>query len=163
MGYNNKSSGRHVPMKKIIFIAFISVWLSFLSGADPAAAAPGQGKAGPQAALPFYSISQVNTKTMPAGTFETEGYVINIYQCPPCPPDAVCQPCPPLFIIISEKNRRIEYPDQMTARELFVLTDQGPDLKTGKKYRFKIQVKSYQIGNSRHKDLALLEFTALKK
>ena len=152
-------------MKKIIFIVFISVWLNFLSGADLGAASPGQGKTvvRPQAALPFYSISQVNAKTMPAGTFETEGYVINIYQCPPCPPGAVCQTCPPLFIIISEKNRQIEYPSEVTARGLLVLTDQGSELKTGKKYRFKIQVKSYQLGNSRHKDLALLEFTALKK
>lgn len=46
----------------------------------------------------FVSFVVLGTTTAIANTinheaFQLEGYVYQIYKCPPCPPEASCKPC----------------------------------------------------------------------
>ena len=87
----------------------------------------------------FYSLPQLKKIQIQKDVmYQTEGYVIMQYHCPPCPENAVCQPCPTPFIVISLKSKLIEYPDQMGPDDLNVFIRQD-DLKLGKKYHFTLQ------------------------
>ena len=113
-------------------------------------------------AAPFYSISLINQKHITEGTFETAGYVIFVSYCPPCPKEAVCAPCPMPFIVISEKNRKIQYVDEIAADELMISNDRGEELKVGRKYRFKIKIDSFKMLGEQQNNMRLLEFAPVQ-
>ena len=88
----------------------------------------------------FYSLPQLKKISLQEGSvYQTEGYVIMQYECPPCPKDAVCQTCPPPYVIISARKKTIEYPDQMGANDLPATLFKGPVCELGKKYRWKLR------------------------
>lgn len=37
-------------------------------------------------------------------TFQIDGYVMDLYKCPPCPPGAMCKPCIPDNITIVDSS-----------------------------------------------------------
>lgn len=85
-----------------------------------------------------------------------------IYECPPCPKDAVCQTCPLPYIVISEKNKEIQYPDQMTSTELRVNTSYKSGLELGKKYRLTITVQTYKMFSAKHNEMEVTEFAPVQ-
>ena len=89
----------------------------------------------------YYSLPKLKTITPQEGlVYTTEGYVIMKYDCPPCPENAVCAPCPPDYIIISRGKKMIEYPDQMGPKDLMAISMTNIDFKLGKKYRFQLKL-----------------------
>ena len=89
----------------------------------------------------YYSLSKLKTMTPREGAvYVTEGYVIMKYDCPPCPENAVCAPCPPDYIVISPKKKLIEYPDQVGPHDMLVILAANIDFKVGKQYRFTLQL-----------------------
>lgn len=88
---------------------------------------------------PVYSISELNGMNPRFGTYEVLGYVVKIYECPPCPEGAQCKPCMADHIVVAEhRSRFAEY--VLTDREMIVFTDNNPDLHVNRKYRFLIQI-----------------------
>lgn len=86
-------------------------------------------------------IYQLNEMAPEFGTYTVEGYVAKIYECPECPEGAVCKPCMPPNIIISDrKSQFAQY--ALTDSELIVFADQAQvdELRVNKRYRFVIQV-----------------------
>jgi len=106
----------------------------------------------------FYSISGINVMAKTAGTIQTEGYVVFISVCPPCPENAVCVPCQAPYVIISEHNKEIQYPDQMLATELSVNTNFKEGLKLGKKYRFTLTVRFFEVSGVKNHLVELVNF-----
>jgi len=89
----------------------------------------------------YYPLSKLKTITPQQGmVYTTEGYVVMMDECPPCPVEAVCAPCPPDYIVISPNKKLISYPDQIGPNDLQVNLNGPVDLKLGKKYRFKLQL-----------------------
>ncbi len=111
---------------------------------------------------PFYPIAQVQQKTSGGGMFETEGYVVFVSVCPPCPAEAVCALCPMPFIVISGKNKKIKYADEMSANDLMLSTGRGGDFILGKKYRFKIKADVFKQPGEHQNRMELLDFSSVR-
>jgi hypothetical protein len=91
--------------------------------------------------LPFYSISAINQANLPQGQYNTEGYVIMISVCPPCPAGAVCETCLIDHLVISETGQ----PPALTGSrirntDLVLFADDVTRFKTGEKYRFSLRI-----------------------
>lgn len=89
---------------------------------------------------PFvHQISDLNRLNPSYGTHEVVGYVVKIYECPPCPKEAQCKPCMPDHIVIAERRSRFaEY--VLTDREMIVFVDDVQGLRLNKKYRFLVRI-----------------------
>jgi hypothetical protein len=55
----------------------------------------------PTAPTPVDSVDQL--AALPAGFYETSGYVIAARQCPPCQGPAPCAPCPPTDLDVANQ------------------------------------------------------------
>ena len=75
------------------------------------------------------SITELPAGLPKDGHFDTEGDVVAVSNCPPCPPKAICKPCPEAYVDLKDGN---------AAAPLRVLTPPGVDFVTGK--RFKVSV-----------------------
>ena len=53
-------------------------------------------------------------------TFQIDGYVLDIYKCPPCPPGAICKPCIPDNITIADSS---DWMDVSKLKRLRIYTD----------------------------------------
>ncbi len=86
-----------------------------------------------------YRISDLNALNPQFGTYEVAGYVVKIYQCPPCPDGAQCKPCMPEHIVIAERRSRFaEY--VLTDKEMIVFMNNPEQLRLNRKYRFVVQI-----------------------
>jgi len=110
---------------------------------------------------PFYPIDIINYSSMNLserdfntggevvqtyeGYFNTEGYVVSKYVCPPCPFGAMCKMCFGPSITISEKNSKsvdLEY-----GRGVMLMTGKPEEFRVGKKYKFSVHVHGTGYGN----------------
>ena len=88
----------------------------------------------------FYSIHELNQKKLTFGAYHTEGFVVKKYTCPPCPKEALCKPCAPDNILISEKKIERETCNDLTEKDLIVFVDNAKRYRLGRKYRFLIKM-----------------------
>ncbi|MDP2652537.1 MAG: hypothetical protein Q8Q08_00725 [Candidatus Omnitrophota bacterium] len=91
----------------------------------------------------FLTISRIKLQAQPTDLFRTEGYVAQIYLCPPCAPGSLCKGCLPDMFVISETPKTVDDFEQVGPTELIVFARNGEkldDLKLGGKYRFMVQV-----------------------
>ena len=91
--------------------------------------------------LPFYTISEINQADLSPGLYNTEGYVIFISTCPPCPEGAVCETCLIDHLFISETDQ----PSNLTGSkirktDLVLFADNVTQFKVGEKYKFTIRI-----------------------
>src|SRR5262245_18527254 len=91
------------------------------------------------AAPPVLSITQINRERPSEDVIATDGYVVLIPQCPPCPKGAVCKPSSLPYIVISERNSPLAYVGQMTSSEVVVQTILKTGFRLGPHYRFIIR------------------------
>lgn len=77
--------------------------------------------------------------------YSTEGYVVHMVDCPPCPVNRVCAPCPQTTITICDKNINYEGIQTHVAGNCSTYNTL-PDMhfKKGEKYRFAIDLPSYK-------------------
>jgi hypothetical protein len=87
----------------------------------------------------FYRISEINELKPAFGTYNVVGYISKIYECPPCTEGALCKPCMPAHIVISEA-RTLLAKYALTDREMIVFIETAEGLKLNKKYNFLIQI-----------------------
>ncbi|PIS47816.1 MAG: hypothetical protein COT17_01520 [Elusimicrobia bacterium CG08_land_8_20_14_0_20_51_18] len=112
----------------------------------------------------FYSISALKAKKPASGFFNTEGYVVKIYTCPPCPEGAMCKPCMRNNILISE-NANLQESYMLAKKDMILFTDKAKDFRLGEKYRFSIKVMDYSTTGDSINDVELIgwEQPAVKK
>jgi len=92
-----------------------------------------------------FSISALVKYHQKGLKFATEAYVSYQHTCPPCPKDAMCEPCRKNHIIISEtlhKNRTL---DNMSSGDMLLYLNESFPIETGKKYRFNIEYQDVQF------------------
>jgi hypothetical protein len=105
----------------------------------------------------FYPIYVLNEAQIPAGQYNTEGFVVEISSCVPCPPPpAECKPCPKEDSILVGENRA-----KKIGTELTVFSKNAGQFELGKKYRFSLKMGDRQSGKPGRTDLVgynLLQF-----
>jgi hypothetical protein len=47
-------------------------------------------------------VGSLNALSARSGEYVVLGYIVDTFECPPCPPDSVCAPCPGPYIVISD-------------------------------------------------------------
>lgn len=72
------------------------------------------------------------------GPFRIQGYVLDVYKCPPCPPGAVCKPCTPDNVVITDTA---DPKDLSKINRLRIVTDKPDQFEQKKKYSFMVKLK----------------------
>ena len=86
-----------------------------------------------------YLIHELNQSKLDYGTYETMGYVSDVYTCPVCEAGQECEACQPDHIVISEEKTLLaKY--ALTDNELIVFVDDPALFEVGKEYRFLIRI-----------------------
>ena len=91
----------------------------------------------------FYPINKIKQNNLASGTYNTEGFVVKIYTCPPCPKGVMCKRCMQDNIVISMDNK-IHESYSLTENELIIFAKNPKQFELGKKYRFTIKILDYE-------------------
>ncbi len=108
----------------------------------------------------FYPIHEIKQNKFSSGTYNTEGYVAEIYTCPPCPKGKLCVPCMRDNIVISENNQILET-YILSDKEMILFADNTKQFELGKKYRFSIKILDYKSTNESINDLEIIGYSLL--
>jgi len=117
----------------------------------------------PTSNFDFYSIHELKQNNLSEGNYNTEGYVVKIYTCPPCPKGALCKMCMEPNIVISEENKILgSY--ALTEKELliFTLNSNPRQFELGKKYRFSINITQYKSTGEPLNDIKLVGYDIIQ-
>jgi len=55
-----------------------------------------------------YGVTELNGARLGGGEHVVEGYVIEVYRCPPCPPSAPCALCPREHVVVAERPEEFQ-------------------------------------------------------
>ena len=94
------------------------------------------------------------------GPFRIEGFVIDIYKCPPCPPQAMCKPCIPDNIVVTDN---IGEKDLSRIKRLRISTDKPEQFELKKKYIFTVKVKGKVPSGRAIQDVDLISFEPMRE
>ena len=109
----------------------------------------------------FYSIHDLKQNNFSEGSYNTEGYVVKIYTCPPCPKGALCKMCMEPNIVISEENKLLDI-YSLTEKELLIFTSNSKQFELGKKYRFSINITAHKSTGEPLNDIRLLGYDIIQ-
>lgn len=108
----------------------------------------------------FYPIHEIKLNKFISGTYNTEGYVVKIYTCPPCPKGAQCKPCMRDNIVISENNKLLET-YSLSDKEIILFSDNPNQFDLGKKYKFSIKILDYKSTGESINDIEIIGYNSL--
>jgi len=94
------------------------------------------------------------------GQFRIEGYVLDIYKCPPCPPRAICKPCIPDNLVITDAA---DPKGLSKINRLRIFTDKAEQFELKKKYSFTVNLKNKVPAAHAITDVHLVSFEPLKQ
>lgn len=115
----------------------------------------------PLANYDFSSIAELKQHAVVSGRYNTEGYVVKIFTCSPCPAGATCGLCMKNNIVISVHNSPLET-YQLTDNELIIFTDNPEQFVLGSKYRFSVTVLDYKTTSAEMNDVELIGYELLE-
>lgn len=106
-----------------------------------------------QKKYPLVKFADLETTT--SDTIRLKGFVLDVYQCPPCPPGAICKPCIENNIsVVEDKPQDISKIPLEKRVRLFTVNHKG--FEVGKEYLF---VVTFRNRKSSPKDnLSLISF-----
>lgn len=104
----------------------------------------------------FFTISQIKQHAASFNVYQTTGYVVKIYTCPPCQPDALCKPCMEDNIVISEKRARMESYDGVGPTELIVFTPETGSFRLGQEVNLVVRVRNSRSTRETINDVELV-------
>lgn len=104
-----------------------------------------------------YSIGDIKQRNLAIRTYNTEGYVVKRYECPPCPPGAQCKPCMKDNIVISENNKLLDT-YTLTNSEIIVFANNPKQFELGKKYSFSVKLLDSKSTNEPINDIELVGY-----
>jgi len=94
------------------------------------------------------------------GPFRIVGYVIDIYKCPPCPPGAMCKPCIPDNIVVTDN---LDEKDPARIKRLRISTEKPERFELKKRYIFTVKVKGKVPPGHAILDVDLIDFKPAKE
>jgi len=108
----------------------------------------------------FYPIREIKQNKFTSGSYNTEGYVVKIYTCPPCPKGALCKPCMKDNIVISENNKLLET-YALSDNEMILFANNPKQFELGKKYQFSIKLLDYKSTGEPMNDAEIIGYNSL--
>ena len=92
------------------------------------------------------TINDLLQDSLKTGEFIVEGYIIDVFECPPCPEGANCAKCLDPNFTISEKREPLSYDTSAVKTQMNIQGDIYK-FKKWKKYTFVINAKSRVSGS----------------
>lgn len=127
-------------MRKINLGSFLSMLLPLLCFAQDALSSETSNH-GYVERLPLYTISEINQSRLPQGKYNTEGYVIAISICPPCPERAHCETCLIDHLLVSESAAHSTLTNsEIGTTEIVLFSTDLATYRIGKRYGFSVQI-----------------------
>lgn len=133
-------SGRRVVALGVLVMLSGFLRVPGIDGASPEGKKRGQPNS--------YTIQELNKSGLNFGTYAVEGYVMKMVLCASCLDKALCAPCAPEHMIISEEKLLLEK-RLLTDRELIVFIENQERLQIGVRYRFLIQMLDVRTMNQK--------------
>ena len=107
-----------------------------------------------------YSITELQKHRSEKAEYETEGFIVDRYQCPPCPKDALCKMCAPNHIQISEVNldvaSRIDAPWKFLTVYYDFSSFSSKDFVLDGEYRFHLKAENRSKTNTPRNQFSLI-------
>ena len=136
-------------MKQALLILILATLLA------PATFTLGQEQARP----PLLTFDDLKKNDRVEGSFRIEGFVLDIYKCPPCPPGAMCKPCIPDNVVITDTA---EPKDLSKVNRLRIYTEKVDQFEQKKKYSFTVKLKQPFPAGQAISAVDLVSFKLLK-
>lgn len=89
---------------------------------------------------PLINFAGLNRSDLDEGPFQIEGYVTEIYKCPPCPEGAQCKPCLGDHLVITD-NPDEKDPALIRRLRIFAKRPELEKFEVTKKYSFLVSVR----------------------
>lgn len=144
-------------MKHIIFLLVVLFMVFFVARVTVS----GQNKSAKNQPK-LLAINEINKKKLTDKLVRSEGYVVKLYRCPPCPPGKWCKPCMKNNAVVSMENKLLENYTDLTANEIILFGDATQKLEMGKKYQFKIRITSRKTTAQTLNDIELLSYKSIE-
>jgi hypothetical protein len=109
---------------------------------------------------PLLTFSDLQRGDSIAGPFRIEGFVIDIYKCPPCPPQAMCKPCIPDNIVVTNN---VDEQDLSKVKRLRISTEKPEQFELKKKYSFTVRARGKTAPDHPLEEVALITFEPVKE
>ncbi len=87
---------------------------------------------------PMWTFADLQHYDAATQTFQIEGYVLDIYKCPPCPPRGMCKPCIADNVTLTDTDDRS---DLSNLKRLRVFTEETDKFVMNGKYIVTVRVK----------------------
>ncbi len=137
------------------------------ASAAPSSDASGSGTGEAPSATPAppnapRTAAQVAALHLTTGQLSLIGYVVSVYKCPPCPPQAMCKPCIGDHVVVSDSPAPVNGLGNMGPSDVVVFTErrQMDALAVGKRYRFDVKLGPGKMISKTLNDLLLIAATA---
>jgi hypothetical protein len=98
------------------------------------------------------TVQEYNRAIVPGHFYSVKGYVVDTYECPPCPTGAMCKPCAPDSFVLSDKNEPVCKPELCVDQARFPVRDKN-HLELAKKTAGKALLVTFSIGGIDLRDL----------
>lgn len=86
------------------------------------------------------SVATFQSEHPQTGTYTLSAYVVDIYLCPPCPAGAMCKPCIPENITLSDVSSLPEASaSHRPTLRVFIEPSQATALTVGRRYELRVQ------------------------
>jgi hypothetical protein len=137
-------------MKQVLLLLLV---LATLLG--PATLTLGQDSTKP----PLLTFDDLKKNDGIDGPFRIEGYLLDVYKCPPCPPGSMCKPCIPDNVVITDSA---EPKDLSKINRLRIFTDKPDQFEQKTKYSFTVKLKQPLPAGQAITAVNLVSFEPLK-
>jgi hypothetical protein len=107
--------------------------------------------------VPLLTFNDLQRNNEIEGPFRIEGYVINIYKCPP---GAMCKPCNPDNIDVTSN---LDEKNSALIKRLRIFTDKPEKFEMKKKYSFVVKVKGQTPKGRAIENADLISFDRVKE
>lgn len=104
--------------------------------------------------LPFLPLDAFLRPPPDSGRFNTVGVISHVNTCPPCPPDAVCEPCSPFGVTLRARTPNGQVDGVMvtldTSQDTMLVHAGHPDLWVGHPYMVSVEVRVWEDAQHSH-------------
>lgn len=108
---------------------------------------------------PVITFAGLQKSDLDEGPFRIEGFVMQVYECPPCPEGAQCKPCLGDHVVITDN---LQEKDPALIKRLRIFNKQPDDFVVGRKYSFLVKVRGKIHAGRAVEDVDLIGSMPLK-
>jgi hypothetical protein len=109
--------------------------------------------------FPSVTFKELKDGDVKQEQFNVEGYVADVYECPPCPRGAMCKPCIPDYMDITETKDPSKNPAPPEER-LRVFVKNPTQFEKGKRYLLSVKIAGRRKAGQRVEQVELIGYDA---